>query len=808
MARFTWAPCDWATEGRADHPPRTACSAINGHDSADPLERPTTMELGQGNGPRPRQLMKRGPPAMGGPRSPLRSPAASPPRGGSTATPPGGGASPPPTTRKGSFRAPAGGDVAGGMPTNIPLPPRSHGAPFRSPSGTGEVSSGAQSPPRMTGHSLRRDVFRGDVERESMIRAPRMSLSPPKAPCEDRLASTVGLVSELQHGAAGLLTELRQRDWEVRLLSQELADRVVGERADSLQGSVVTLVEEQEQKLKHNFHDKQARSQRSNIVCLRELKAEIADSEERERALRTDLNEAKRCEYELRAELADSTERYRNLQVEHGGTCAELADTAERERALLVRAANVEEREMRIVLETEDWRRSLVASQLECELVRERGRMSAEDVISRHVAVMLAVDPAPRGYGIQSSPFIKFRPLVSSAASASALRVGTGSLRAGSGSPCASDCSLLSADFRVAVDITGAQIDLGLPRPHVRKSHSLGLPITPRASNRPSRKSTGGIGGGATTPRTPRTPPPAVLSLAEDLIFEMFGSEDGTRSHASQSSQTALNASPSAGLARALALSPGRSEHARVQKESAGTGSAGSLLSVGVGSESSHTLWPASKEGGGSSYASDRGSDKPHALLALNGRMPSFPSAQLSTESRECRAERRRSAPGSCPMLLASPKTPAMLGSYTPSAAPRSLGGSGGYPATPPGGVKPRGEQPALQPRGSPPRSPLRTTTSPDRDEKLADIASMVARNMGSTEPWGTSAAVAGSHTSKRGDEAAGAPMRQVPGDLGGSHSGSPQKGGSCKVPAGRPPKGRVWGAGDRENAVTRMWSS
>lgn len=184
------------------------------------------------------------------------------------------------------------------------------------------------------------------------------------------VASTAGLVLELQQSTNHLLAELEQRDSEVRVLRQALAD--LARDSDSFKPSLRSLLNSASVEVKELDSQQQAQ--------LQSIKRSLRDKQVRNRERRssgtptTSMSEAS-ASAELRAELHEAL--------------AKLAEGAAREKKLCEELEQLR----KISLHSHSRRRS-------AELDLERCRMGMEDQMARHFQQAVVPGIAPHGRGI------------------------------------------------------------------------------------------------------------------------------------------------------------------------------------------------------------------------------------------------------------------------------------------------------------------------------------------------------------------------------------------------------------------------
>lgn len=306
----------------------------------------------------------------------------------------------------------------------------------------------------------------------------------------DRLASTVSLASELQNSTRGILSELRQRDSEVRFLRQMLSDLVRECGSTTLSQAV--------QRLLHDYDRSRGGRPQSQEGPTLDLERHSLDtgllcewrSLSRDREARGEKDAAEL--HDLRQRLTDAASRETELRTA-------LTDAAERERALQTELSAAGAREARLGEEVLSLQRLLLQAQ------------------ERHREAELKLELFERSCGTdaQGSAMIGASPQ---------------SARFKVNSPGSSRASLRPRchDTESVAFDSGAEPQSGGRAPQRRHS---GLGWESPASS--LSRSRGGDGSGSlclgvplTPPRTPpRSPSPAALSEAEHLVSRMFSRE-------------------------------------------------------------------------------------------------------------------------------------------------------------------------------------------------------------------------------------------------------------------------------------------
>lgn len=553
-------------------------------------------------------------------------------------------------------------------------------------------------------------------------------------PGTELVAGAVGLVSELQLGAKSLLAELQQRDSEVRLLRQALADvtqrsgtkspstkSLLGPREEAVLAQVPELDEQQQQQLqsvKRNLRERQLHpptqlrppTRRTGPCCdcetkLSELEALLQESVAREQELRSELADVKQSKILLQEELDRSAEQQR--RHERGTEHKRLNEEIDQLRQYAMHSHK---------------------KRREAEADLERCRMEAEDILSRKVEVANVAMVRVRG-GICPLPSDCLRSAGSYAGSERCGSESSMRTDAGAGTP---DHGGLRLNFS---NVAGR-------RSRLSGGCSPGA-CTPPAGFRRLR------GSSCSTP--PRTPV-AALSEAQNVVDQMF------------------NGSISRGASRSISRCNSRSPKSEVSAQT-------------------DQHWLAAMDSEDASPQKANG-DKP-VLRALNGCMPSFPSADLGEAKSSGGATRRRS----CPLLNGSG------GPRSPKAPPEALEVptiSLGEPAL--AQMAARGRR-AGAGAGSEPYSGSAATAAPSaarssaaepvespsqRNDHLASMAREVAKRMGSPDHWLGRSPKAG-HRDEAGPKPPVVPGERSPtGSVTGSGSGVlPQH-----APFERSPKG------------------
>lgn len=560
----------------------------------------------------------------------------------------------------------------------------------------------------------------------------------------DRLASTVGLVSELQLGAKGLLAELEERDCEVRLLRQTLEDLTRGEsglsrsRASEAQKLLRPMERAQERSPmaqrasqaspSNRGHLRSPPAQRGGRLAVptapalpgfsgdlddsqaklsaskareEDLQRQVAASQARERVqqdeleqLREELRSSRGDVEHMRADVTDAGEQERLLK-------AELARAVSREDELRNEVLQLEQRVERGDLAerlAEQWHMKHNRTMADFDRVMldlERHRMKAEDLPVCSAKAEREPSPMAAAFAplVAASLTIPNCPMRSSSTSASETSLtGPESLRSGRATP----------------DHLGA-------RPQRKRSY--GLPTSPRLE---ARSPQGLRRGGATPPRTP--PPAQALSQAENLVLEMFSnagsqaaSRTGSRTPRSPRSNTSVQTEPPSDFGGPFFPATSLAGERSLTGSGAGTPATG--------------------------HREDDGSAPPRPpsatgkkLCALNGRMPSFPAANLGSPRPSGKAERGQSArpPGGL-LVPGTAQGEAERRRSCPLLGPQATGDA------PMAHVRcsSRGAATDVQPGANHAGGGVNSHDREDsRDEHLEVIARSVAAAMGSPQPW------------------------------------------------------------------------
>lgn len=477
----------------------------------------------------------------------------------------------------------------------------------------------------------------------------------PGAVAADQLASTVGLVSELQVGAKGLLAELEARDCEVRLLRQSLEDLTRGEFSGSKPGEARKMFRPTERAHERSplaqrasqasplqrAHLRSPPVQRSVVgsrlatpptpslpvspVEFDELQAKLAACKAREEEMQMLVAAGQAREQGLRDEVAQLRKELSRSQGDMEHLRADVTDAREQEwllKAEITRALSREDELRNEVLQleqrvergdlaerlAEQWhmKHNKIMGEFDSVMLDlERHKMRAEDGLRAKVPMTsLAV----------SLPIPDCLTHASSTSASETSLAGPESLRSGRATP----------------DHLGA-------RPQRRRS--LGLPTSPRSPPRGMRG--GALNRGGATP--PRTPPAETLMQAENLVLEMFScpgsqaaSRTGSRTPRSPRSNNSGNTEPPSDLGGPF-FGGGLCSVPDVERST----SCGADTPAGQREDDSAPPRPPSAQG--------------KKLFALNGRMPSFPAANLGSPRPSGKGERVGQSARSPSRLLMPP---------------------------------------------------------------------------------------------------------------------------------------------------------
>lgn len=441
--------------------------------------------------------------------------------------------------------------------------------------------------------------------------------------------------------------------------------------------------------------------------------------------LRGELGNAEARERDLRAEW--QVEREGRADAERGA-----AEAAALSRALQDEVIRLREKEGRLAEHIGALKKASVSSNFkrrEAERDLERCRMSAEDMrFARAVAAAaFSAAAAAASAAAESSPLSRGDRSLALAFPNAALSPG--------GHP---RLDLLGWSGRTR----GARI--GPPSPRASLSPSFFATATADATGAETPQATLATPGLATPTRSERgrargrkTPPMAsavISQAAEALLLQMFSGE-APRSPGAASSRSSKATTPGGGSRGGRSGRASEADH-HSYTLSPSRSPAASPPAPPPPVLAAPTLAPSASGGGDSAGATARAERPKEAspmLLALNGRMPSFPAAELG--EREPGATRRRS----CPLLQ----------SQTTSPSPRSLLEVSAVEAdsllsatSPPRVSRANGASSSPPPPNGDAAHPL-AADHDGREEAMLrgrlsgmSIAGAVARAMGSPEPW------------------------------------------------------------------------